>query len=76
MITFVFPHDLFYWCLDDVSVIDISSKTELLINGHFENNSSDGNSSFCDGTTVDQPDYLNQTLDTKIGQVYQVSFWL
>jgi len=96
---FAFQHDQSYWCLDDVSVIDISSKTELVTNGHFENNPSDGflrcNSyddssttlflpsshthndtcSFYNGT-VDLPDYLSQTLNTKIGQVYQISFWL
>jgi len=31
--------------------------------------------SFFDGT-VGLPDYLSQTLNTKIGQVYQISFWL
>jgi hypothetical protein len=99
IITFAFRNDPSYWCLDDVSVIDLSSKTELVINGNFENNSldgffrcdSDGSISkgsalalsqfyngkglFCDGS-VALPDYLSQILNTKIGQVYRVSFWL
>ena len=97
IITFAFQHDQSYWYLDDVSVIDISSNTELVTNGNFENNPSDGflrcNSygdssttlflaslhppndtySFCDGT-VGLPDYLSQILNTKIEQVYQISF--
>ena len=99
IITFAFRHDPSYWCLDDVSVVDISLKTELIINGGFENNPSNGfircnsyaNSSttlfltsphpyngkrsFCDDT-IGLPDYLNQRLDTKVGQLYRVSFWL
>ena len=99
IITFAFRHDQSYWCLDDVSVFDVSSKIELVTNGHFENNlsngfihcNSDGNNSttlffpsahphngkrsFCDGN-VSLPDYLSQTLHTKIGQIYRVSFWL
>jgi hypothetical protein len=34
-----------------------------------------GRHSFCDGT-VGLPDYLNQTFNTKIGQVYRISFCL
>ena len=99
VITFAFRNDPSYWCLDDVSVIDISSNIELVTNGGFEDNPSDGftrcnsygNSSttlfiasaypyngqrsFCDGSTG-LPDYLSQTLNTKTGQTYRVSFWL
>jgi hypothetical protein len=98
IITFVFRHDPAYWCLDDVSVIDTSSKIELVKNGNFEKNLAgffrcnsygtnssnlflapsqphNGNRSFCDGT-VRQPDYLSQILNTTVGQLYLVSFWL
>ncbi len=99
IITFAFRNDPSYWCLDNVSVIDISSNIELVTNGGFEDNPSDGfircnsygNSSttlflssahpysgkrsFCDGS-VGLPDYLSQTLNTTIGQIYRVSFWL
>ncbi len=36
IITFAFCHDPSDWCLEDVSVINLSSKTELVTNGHFE----------------------------------------
>ncbi|UJR38015.1 hypothetical protein I4U23_030697 [Adineta vaga] len=42
MITFAFRHDPSYWCLDDVSIMDISSRVELVNNGDFENNPSNG----------------------------------
>ncbi|CAF3468392.1 unnamed protein product, partial [Rotaria sp. Silwood2] len=99
IITFVFRHNPSDWCLDDVSVKDISSNVELVTNGHFENNPPDGfircNSygyssissfltsthtyngkrSFCDGS-LDLPDCLSQILNTKIGQLYRITFWL
>ena len=31
--------------------------------------------SFCDGS-VELPDYLSQPLNTEIGKLYQISFWL
>ncbi|CAF0720998.1 unnamed protein product [Adineta steineri] len=42
ILTFAFRNDPSYWCLDNVSVMDISLQTELIINGGFENNPSDG----------------------------------
>lgn len=99
LLTFVFQHGTSYWCIDDVSVIDISSKTELMKNGNFEDipsdgfircnshdnslttlslassNPYDGKLSFCTDTKR-SPDYVCQRLNTKIGQIYRVSFWL
>ena len=99
-ITFAFRNNPSLWCLDDVSVIDVSSNTELVTNGGFEDNPPDGfircnsyrNSSttsfttssyphsgqrsFCSSGRTGPPVYLSQTLSTKIGQTYQVSFWL
>ena len=40
IITFAFRHDSTYWCLDNVSVRDLSLNNELVTNGNFENNSS------------------------------------
>jgi hypothetical protein len=82
-----------------VSIIDISSNTELVTNGNFENNPSHGflrcnshgdssttlfltslhphnDTCSCFDGTIGLPDYLSQTLNTKIEQVYQISFWL
>ena len=99
ILTFAFRHSPSYWCLDHVSMIDTSSNAELMINGHFDNQPSDGfircnafantstssfmppsysftvERSYCDGS-VGLPDYLSQTLSTKIGQMYRISFWL
>lgn len=97
VITFLFQHGVSSWCIDDISVIDQSSQTELIINGNFENNPSNGfircNSygqslssiesshpfngkrSFCTNS-IGVPDYFCQTLNTKIGQSYRISFWL
>ncbi|CAF4207660.1 unnamed protein product [Rotaria magnacalcarata] len=99
ILTFAFRHDASYWCLDGVSVIDISSSVELVTDGNFENNPSDdfflcnsyGNSTiplvldsahacngldcFCGGA-VRLPNYLNQILGTKVGQLYRITFWL
>lgn len=36
-ISFSFRHSLSYWCLDDLSVININSKVNLIRNGGFEN---------------------------------------
>ncbi len=99
ILTFAFRNDPSYWCLDNVSVFDISSKIELIIDGQFNNDSTvgfircnpygnistsfflppagpyNGKRSFCDGS-VGLPDYLSATLNTIIGQIYEVSFWL
>ncbi|CAF0975794.1 unnamed protein product [Adineta ricciae] len=42
IIIFAFRNDPSYWCLDSVSVVDISSNHELLVNGNFEHNPSNG----------------------------------
>ena len=42
IIIFAFRNDPSYWCLDSVSIVDISSNHELLVNGNFERNPSNG----------------------------------
>ena len=38
VLTFAFRQDSSYWCLDDLSFIEMSSKKNLIMNGGFERN--------------------------------------
>jgi hypothetical protein len=79
-----------YTYLDDVSVLDAATSTELLCNGGFETGScspcwsgtgylisqnSPHNGSYCIYNGATSMTYLQQTFNATVGQQLSISFW-